>query len=201
MTLLTRFLPYAQTIAWLACLVLFQIEKSQAQAFDCGSNGSYGAINIAQNATVTLQVPPDGVFHCTTVTLANGARLNFTPNALNTPVYIVAQGNVQALRVAYIDVSGQSPIGRSIAGGMPGLGGFAGGAGSSDSSKPSGAGNGPGGGLRSVASGNNLGFGGNGSYRTAVTDAYLGTPGPTYGNSLLIPLVGGSGGAGTAGFT
>jgi hypothetical protein len=166
----------------------------QAPSFDCGSNGSYGPINIAAGATVTLQVPPDGIFHCTTVTLGAGARLQFTPNIRNTPVYILATGDVQTLGVAYIDVSGKSPIG--IAGGLPGPGGFAGGAGSSNAS-PAGPGNGPGGGGRGIP-GTANGWGGNASFRIPHSVVF-GQSGSPYGNSLLIPLVGGSGGGGAPG--
>src|SRR5579863_7957993 len=82
-----------------------------AQGFVSGSDGSYGALNITSNTTVAM--PSNGVFNCTTITIAQGATLTFTPNALNTPVYLLATGNV--VITGTIDVRGAG--GTSVAGG------------------------------------------------------------------------------------
>ena len=40
--------------------------------FDSGSDGSFGPINIA-SGTVTLDVPPNGIFNATTINVARSA--------------------------------------------------------------------------------------------------------------------------------
>lgn len=60
-----------------------------ADPFTSGSTGAYGEMNITANTTLAL--PPDGIFHCTTINVASGATLRFNRNALNTPVYLLAR--------------------------------------------------------------------------------------------------------------
>ena len=153
---------------------------SVAQTFDSGSTGSYGPLTITTNTT--LQLPADGIFNCTTINIASGAALKFAPNALNTPVYLLATGDI--IIAGTIDVSGKQALGRG-AGGAGGPGGFAGGNGGPLAARGS-AGLGPGGGPEGT------GNGVRGAYRFAI-----GTSAATYGNSLLMPLVGGSGGSGS----
>ena len=96
------------------------------QTFDAGSNGSYGPLNIT--ADTTLPMPADGIFRCTTITVASGTTLRFSRNPLNTPVYLLASGDVSI--AGSIDVSATGPVdgsGRTI-GGAGGPGGFDGGA-------------------------------------------------------------------------
>ena len=92
-----------------------------AQGFSSGSDGSYGAINITSNTTLAL--PSNGIFNCTTITVAQGAILTFTKDALKTPVYLLATSNVSISGT--IDVSGKQ--GNGVAGGDSGPGGFPGG--------------------------------------------------------------------------
>lgn len=165
-----------------------------AQNFTSGSDGSYGAMNITTNTTLAL--PADGIFHCTTITVAQGATLTFTRNALNTPVHLLATGDV--LINGSIDVSAGPPAdgnGRLV-GGSGGPGGFDGGPSgfiSTGNTRQAGSGQGPGGGKRDAINAN-----GSGSYATKGTTARAAN-GATYGNALLIPLIGGSGGAGADG--
>src|SRR4030095_6365738 len=72
-----------------------------AQPFQSGSNGSYGPLNVT-TGDVTLGVAPDGLFHCTTLYVTRTVR--FRPNALNTPVYLLATGDVTITGI--IDLSG-----------------------------------------------------------------------------------------------
>jgi hypothetical protein len=74
----------------LACLLGFP--ALAAAPFDCGSTGAYGPMNITSDTTLNL--PPDGIFHCTTISVTAGKTLRFTNNALNTPVYLLATGDV-----------------------------------------------------------------------------------------------------------
>jgi hypothetical protein len=143
--------------------------------FSSGSTGTNGALNITTNTT--LQLWPHGQFHYTAVTIASNATLTFTPNSLNTPVYLLAQGDV--VINGTIDVSGKAPTGAW--GGAGGPGGFPGGNAGND-------GYGPGAGrYRSGCASYGSGPAG---------ERYPANSGTTYGSPLLVPLVGGSGGSG-----
>lgn len=137
-------------------------------AFNSGSTGAYGPMNIT--TSTTLAMPDDGIFHCTTVNVATGATLTFTPNARNTPVYILATGDISI--AGAINVDGKAPVGQ-----IPGEGG-------------------PGGyrgGYPNVANLNGShGLGPGGSAYNGGTASFYGV----YGNAACIPLVGGSGGGG-----
>src|SRR5688572_6646320 len=108
--------------AFTAFFCTMVLPQASAQGFSSGSDGSYGPMNITTNTT--LDLPTNGVFQCTTVTVSPGATLRFRRNPLNTPVTLLAQGNVTI--DGTIDVSGSSTIG-NFAGGTGGPGGFDGG--------------------------------------------------------------------------
>src|SRR5260221_13612653 len=76
----------------LVTLSLISACSALAQPFSSGSDGSYGPLNVTSNTV--LDLPPDGKFLCTTITIANGTTLSFRRNALNTPVYLLATSNV-----------------------------------------------------------------------------------------------------------
>ena len=176
---------------------------AMAQTFNSGSTGADGP--FSPTATTTLTLPSSGAFNFTTVNIPSGVTVRFTKNAANTPVTILASGDVTI--AGTIDVSG-SPggIGSSQtllapSGGSGGPGGFSGGSGSNGiASTTGGAGLGPGGG-----SGNAPGvaYDGGGGFGTAGSSP-CGPPGtgPAYGTATLLPLIGGSGGggAGVTGF-
>jgi hypothetical protein len=190
MNLVGAFLPrwVGKLAAPLLGALCFASVPVSAQTFSSGSNGSYGAMNITKDTV--LQMPPDGVFHCTTITVAPGARLYFVPNALNTPVYLLAKGEITIS--GGIDVSGESTIPGMGSGGRGGPGGFPGGSPPRTSEDISlSEGSGPGGGVfwdKWLAP---LG----GTYASGI-EGWGVTPQQTYGNRLLIPLIGGSGGCG-----
>jgi hypothetical protein len=122
--------------------------------------------------------------------------LRFIRNGTNTPVYILATGDV--IVRANIDVSGQPNNG--LRGGDSGPGGFAGGQGGLTPSNGFGPGGGKGGYLSGESSPPGSKFRRGGAFATIgnvpATDTQYVSPAPTYGNSLLIPLIGGSGGGG-----
>ncbi len=165
-----------------------------AQSFDSGSTGADGAFAptcAPTPCTVAVALPPSGVFNFTTVTIAAGVTVSFTRNATNTPLMLLASGDVSI--AGTIDVSGaRGRDGASATDVVPnagtgGPGGFDGGNGSNGidalGDALGGAGLGPGG-----ASGNCGGsFGGPGD---ACGNVIYGTPG-------LVPIIGGSGGGGT----
>ena len=163
--------------------------RSYAQPFNSGSTGALGDLVVEK--TKTLDLPPDGVFHCKKVTIAPGAILTFRRNALNTSAIILAQDDV--LIQGTIDLSGL--IGTGTAGGLGGPGGFDGGRpGFGDT--PPGSGFGPGGG-RGGLRGNEAAAAGAGGFNGNAGGNSTNF-GLAYGNNLLIPLIGGSGGGGTA---
>jgi len=160
---------------------------AKGAAFDSGSTGADGPLHVTNN--LTLPLPPNGVFNFTTIEVDSSATLRFSRNEFNTPVFLLATGNVTIN--GSIDVSGYPAL--SSVGGEGGPGGFDGGNPSAGGLPPS-DGYGPGG-----------GNGGTTSFGSIVTDsARSGTYAvPTsysvsnqYGNVLLDPLVGGSGGGG-----
>lgn len=170
---------------------------AQAQ-FDSGSTGAYGPMNITANTTLPL--PEDGIFHCTTINIAASTTLKFTRNSRNTPVYLLATGNVTINGT--IDVSGSDGSNSLSSAAEGGPGGYDGGRRSTTGSTQGGGdGMGPGGGMRGTAlssssSSSDINVVGHASYRN-VSPASRPRNGAIYGNSLLIPLVGGSGGGGT----
>lgn len=191
-----------------------------AIAFDSGSTGAGGAFNPA--ASTQLSLPPDGVFHFTTVNIPTGVTVTFQRNAANTPVVILASGNVTiagtlSVNGAASPATGAAGDGNQADDSLPGAGGpggYDGGRGGVvGSNRRGGDGIGPGGGsagdLNSPCCGLlfNVGGGGGGfngtglDARRVVSASKLGTGGAVYGASTLLPLVGGSGGGGGAGGT
>ncbi|MCW5551991.1 MAG: hypothetical protein KIS67_07465 [Verrucomicrobiae bacterium] len=179
-----------QLVLLAALLGALSLPHVHAQfTFNSGSTGGYGPMHITTNTT--LDLPPDGIFHCTTITVASNATLKFTPNTLNTPVYLLAQGDV--VIDGTIDVSGQA--GTASSGGAGGPGGFAGGN-PGTGGFPASDGHGPGAGRAGtgLAAGSRVGTGGYGGVGSLYE---IGTNhGSTYGSPLLVPLTGGSGGGG-----
>lgn len=158
--------------------------------FDSGSTGEDGAFNPTASTTLTCP-EPNCVFNFTTVNVPANVTVSFRQNSFNTPVTIVVQGDVTI--AGTVSVAGSIGFRGSEggAGGLGGPGGFRGGYGGRfDAHRLSGSGLGPGGGAP-------------GSSATLCQDGggSFGTPGrwntrPTYGMPTLLPLMGGSGGAG-----
>lgn len=177
-----------RAIALLGCglvILIFGELPVCAQTFTSGSTGSLGAFSPVSNIVVTL--PADGILNYTTVTIPVGVTVTFQPNAANTPVTMLATGDV--LIAGIINVDGVAGTGYSstgppvIPGGLGGPGGFRGGQSGSrgaTNNAPS-AGQGPGGGTTSGS------YGGGGSYGVPTTFV------------SLLPLFGGSGGGGYPG--
>jgi hypothetical protein len=161
-----------------------------AQTFSSGSTGADGAFTPTTN--VTLAVPASGVFNFTNVTIPSGVTVRFTRNAANTPVTILATGNVTVAGTVDVSAtSGGNVVNGTFLGsnaGIGGPGGFDGGNGANGVASPiGGTGLGPGGG----GAGAGAGFATTGGVVSAT-----GTPGAPYGNAELLPLIGGSGGGG-----
>jgi hypothetical protein len=199
--------------AW-ACALL--LAPTFTYAFDSGSTGVDGAFSPAVNTV--LQVPPSGVFNFTTVSIPTGVTVTFKKNATNTPVVMLASGNVTiqgALSVTGGSAthSGASHDGNLGDDGLPGIGGpggYDGGIGGKPGQRGS-AGLGPGGGTPGqhtyISCFAGYEGGGGGGFASAGAPSYSirygcggsGTAGTTYGSSLLLPLIGGSGGGAVQG--
>jgi hypothetical protein len=93
--------------------------SAEAQSFSSGSTGADGALDLATLSctSCTIQLPESGVFNYTTVNIPAGKTLFFMQNSRNTPVYILAQGNVTVAGAIWIAGSEH----------VPGPGGFFGG--------------------------------------------------------------------------
>ena len=165
-----------------------------AQTFNSGSTGADGPINVTSGQTITYPVPPDGIINATTVTVASG-RLQFACNEKNTPVYLLATGDVSISGFNGVISVEPTGISSGLQGQPGGCGGFAGGepgVGGGDA----GDGHGPGGGKGWTST---ITSPGHGSYGTTTNSNPPGQQGAIYGSNLLVPLVGGSGGGGTNG--
>jgi len=178
-------------------LLLLGPSAARAQTFSSGSTGADGP--FAPTSNVTLTLPPDGVFHFTTVTIPAGVTVRFTRNTANTPVTLLATGDVTI--AGTLDVSGTAggnQLGSSTNlasnAGIGGPGGFHGGTGANGIvSSTGGAGLGPGGGAGGVPTGH---AGGGGFATAGGTTPSSTAGGVAYGTAGLRPLIGGSGGGG-----
>jgi hypothetical protein len=183
---------------------------ARAQGFVSGSTGADGPFSPTTNQTI--QLPPDGVFNYTTVNIPSNVTITYIRNANNTPVTILATGNVVINGTISI-VGGQSSTRNVIGatGGLGGPGGFNGGRGGTlyEGFTTGLSGDGPGGGGGGgSANGANTGTGGGGGFALAGgngsgqnANAVIGQGGLSYGARTLLPLAGGSGGGGAGSTT
>lgn len=178
-------------IGWPALFVMFAVivlssPPASGQTFNSGSTGSLGAFAPASNTVVTL--PADGVLNYTTITIPSGVTVTFQRNAANTPVTMLAQGNVSI--AGTIRVNGDDAV----------VGGTSGSWGVTTGSKGGPGGyNGGDGGLRGSSSSNGTAGQGPGGGGPGLLPAIFTQDGSYGAHSSfvnLIPLYGGSGGGG-----
>lgn len=129
----------------------------------------------------------DGIWNFTTIDVPSSAEVRFTKNAANTPVVWLATGNVTIDGRLRLDGENSKANDGADNYALGGPGGAAGGLGA----------------IRFDVSGNYAGTPGQGAGGGApgVTESQYGVDGMfrnTYGNTLLLPLTGGSGGGGGA---
>lgn len=194
-----------------------------AFAFNSGSTGADGAFNPTVNTVV--QLPDSGVFNFTTVNIPAGVTVTFKKNTTNTPVVMLASGNVTIAGTLSLNGSSSPAAGAAGDGnigddGLPGVGGpggYDGGRAGQPANRRGSSGLGPGAGDGGTVSnsswsstsyawgGGGAGFSGPGAgnyiWRNFSGTNYgqLNGAGVSYGSSLLLPLIGGSGGGGGAG--
>ena len=130
-----------------AAMILMGMSVPAYSSFNSGSTGADGAFNPTTNTQV--QLPTDGKLNYTTVNIPSGVTVTFVKNAANTPVYMLATGNVTI--AGTINVNGSNA--NTVTQGAAGPGGFNGGLGGSFA-LPGGKGIGPGGGGPSLVNTN-----------------------------------------------
>lgn len=149
----------------LFALSLLAAASAQA-AFDSGSTGADGALNPTVNTEIVL--PASGVLNYTSINIPAGVTVTFKKNTTNTPVYLLASGNVTiagAIDVRGADAKATGTYGDGALGddGIPGAGGpggFDGGRGGREDAAQradivrGGGGLGPGGGRGGLEGGN-----------------------------------------------
>ena len=211
-----------------AVFVVGLLASAMAHAFSSGSTGADGALNVTVNTEIEL--PASGILNYTTINIPSGVTVKFKKNATNTPVYILATGDVTIAGKIDITGSDAKPTGTYGDGalgddGIPGVGGpggYDGGRGGRDDTaqRPEiirgGSGIGPGGGAGGIEGGDGctvtgyhkyIGTGGAYAANTyqSFGNSYCGAGrvalGKAYGSALLQPLIGGSGGGGGRGGT
>src|SRR5262245_34244157 len=126
----------------LVCLVITSVAlTANGQTLNSGSTGADGPLVIGPTMTlppglnvrietagvfIQLREPPNHIFNFTTVTIAEGYKVWFVPNRANTPVYILATGDVKIDGYISVDPTSFSPFG-SVVSAKGGPGGFSGG--------------------------------------------------------------------------
>lgn len=174
--------------AFLTLLALCLAVQAQNPAFNSGSTGADGAFNPTAN--IDVQLPESGVFNFTTVNIPAGVTVKFKRNSKNTPVTILASGDVTivgGINVSAVGISADDGVNPLV--GVGGPGGFDGGRGGNFFTPLGAPGEGPGGGVGTESCGSPAG------HRVAVN---FPEAGPPYSSPSLLPLVGGSGGGGGA---
>jgi hypothetical protein len=181
----------------LVVLILFVASSLHAQALNSGSDGTDGALTLTSPGEVIfdpvamgLDTDRDNVFHFTTITIGVGVIVKMPFNRLQgAPVIWLASGAVQI--DGTIDLNGQR--GADATSGLltrlsvPGPGGYPGGPGAGGpgfNTAPRGFG--PGAGPLSAGH---------------AFPTHQAVFAPAYGNALLVPLRGGSGGSGGGTFS
>ena len=111
--------------AWaivLGCL-LFAVTARAQNSFNSGSTGADGA--FAPTTSQSIAVPTSGTFNFTTVNIPSGLTITFTRNSTNSPLTILASGDV--VIAGNINIDGQTATANG-AGALGGPGGSSGGA-------------------------------------------------------------------------
>lgn len=184
-------------------------------AYDSGSTGTDLSFNPTVNTE--LQIPESGVFNFTTVNIPLGVTVTFKKNTTNTPVVMLATGNVTIAGTINLSggnspnagASGDGNLGDDGIPGVGGPGGYDGGRGGKPNKGEGGRGLGPGGGAGGKFHSPYLAGGGGGGFNGAGGDngwyhdpsRPSGKGGVSYGANELLPLIGGSGGGGGTGGT
>lgn len=186
-------------------------------AFDSGSDESDGAYEPDPNVPqAELVMPPDGIFNFTTVEIPTGVTVTVRKNTGNTPLIILASGDVNIAGTLRVNGGDGLDVGNvpTVTDGTPGIGGPGGGDGGrggiflTTGNLRGGEGRGLGAGRPGAyrqagvqgCGGGGGGFGSPGGSAPFVDCRFAGaTGGRVYGASTLSQILGGSGGGGGSG--
>ncbi len=176
----------------ITALVLIVTQPSALLAVTVVSDGSDGAFNPGASQTINLDVvAPDGVFNFTTINIPAGVEITFIRNAINTPVFFGATGEVV--------IDGRINVSAGHFNGVAGPGGGDGG----PTGLTGGSGNGPSPGLGgSPSSGVGNSGGGGGMATEGLTATQFQGANPAQGGSAITRpelISGESGGGGSGG--
>ena len=146
-----------------AVFLLAALAAASAQAaFNSGSTGADGALSPTVNTEI--QLPESGILNYTTINIPTGVTVKFKKNTANTPIFILASGNVTiagTIDIRGTDAKSTGTYGDGVLGddaipGQGGPGGYDGGRGGRDDAAllasvvRGGSGLGPGGGKGGV---------------------------------------------------
>lgn len=187
----TRLISILATLA----LAVVSVPLGAQNTFSSGSTGADGA--FAPTLSQTVIVPPSGVFNYTTVTIPSTVAITYIGNPANTPLTILASGDVQISGAIHLDGRSGSNTGFGGSGGPGGGRGGNGGVNFTAGTPGDGPGGGKGG-LLTAGPPQSCSTGGGGGAGFQVPGAGS-VGGPAYGTRNLIPLIGGSGGGGGCG--
>jgi hypothetical protein len=118
-------------VKWLSIVFTLLLVPASvcAQSFSSGSTGADGALDLTLGDR-NVQLPESGILNYTTINIPAGRQLDFTKNFRNTPVIMLAQGNVTIAGTIFVGALGGTRT--------PGPGGFYGGAAGSPGFGPGG---------------------------------------------------------------
>jgi hypothetical protein len=190
-----------RTIELLLSGALLGVAATGAAQFTAGSTGSDGALvfPVGDGSPQVIVFDPttfdppldpdgDGVYHFTSITVPTNVTLKLRADRCGYhPLFWLSSGQVAI--AGTIDLNGETPVevpyGLMTKPTIPGAGGFPGGVAQVSDLALAQPGFGPGGGQFAGAGGSH------------ATAGYLAFGFPPYGNPFLVPLIGGSGGAGS----
>jgi hypothetical protein len=195
----------AENVRKIAAQVLLALVPLVSWGQSCNSTGADGAYSPTVSGpfnpvALNLNAAGDNVFNFTSITIPVGVIITMPAHLMKSqrPVVFLSSGPVNINGT--LDISGADGQAGSLqfysrTPSEPGAGGYPGGVGGRPNSTP-GPGTGPGG--AKVPSNN--GYGCSASYSALATNSIFqsgcANASSTYGNALLLPLVGGSGGSG-----
>jgi hypothetical protein len=109
-----------------AVALMLAFAPTLAFAFSSGSTGADGPFNPTVNTVVTL--PPSGIFNYTSVNIPAGVTVSYLRNTTNTPVVILASGDVTIAGILNVGGGNGADVGSAGTGnqgddGQPGKGG------------------------------------------------------------------------------
>lgn len=190
-------------MSWVMVLITACWTSIALAAFESGSTGADGAFE--PTASIAVQIPESGVFNYTTVNIPSGVTVTYKKNSKNTPVTVLASGDVTIN--GSINLNGSSA--NYLIPGDGGPGGFDGGQGGASygiGKRGEGPGGGTGGGAYTgteygSAGGSGGGFSSVGSAGGASPYGWVAasTGGVSYSSERILPAIGGSGGGGGGG--